>query len=440
MSLHAPDDALRDRIVPINRKHPIAELLAACKRYLPYAPRDFVTFEYVMLDGVNDRREHAHALARIAREVPCKINLIPFNPFPGTEFRSSPRERIRAFQQVLKDAGVTTTVRKTRGDDIDAACGQLAGQVQDRVKRRLATRIVALTRRRSPRIARTTEVLRMRNALPVVLAALVSSPAASRTRSRLPPAQPAGAARPADPAGAAGPAAAGSGDGRQRAEIHTELAAGYYERAQMNVALEELAIAEKFDPTYPRIYNLYGLVYAVMGELPRAEAQFKRALELAPNDAETRHNWGWYLCTHGRERESIAEFEVAIRNPLYRTPEIALVNAGKCSAAIGEVAAADQYFRRALQMRPNDPAAAYNLALLSLPGRAPPRVASADEDRAAADVVAGGRGAVSRHVHRAQARRPSVRAIVRRTASQPLPGFRRGARHRRRHVRMSLAH
>jgi 23S rRNA (adenine2503-C2)-methyltransferase len=144
VSLHAPDDALRDRIVPINRKHPIAELLASCNRYLPHAPRDFVTFEYVMLDGVNDQPEHAHALARIAREVSCKINLIPFNPFPGTEFRSSPRERIRAFQQVLKHAGVTTTVRKTRGDDIAAACGQLAGQVQDRVKRGLATRIVAL--------------------------------------------------------------------------------------------------------------------------------------------------------------------------------------------------------------------------------------------------------------------------------------------------------
>jgi type IV pilus assembly protein PilF len=155
---------------------------------------------------------------------------------------------------------------------------------------------------------------------------------------------------------------------RQRAEIHTELAAGYYERMQMNVALDELAIAEKLDPTYSRIYNLYGLVYTVMGELPRAEAQFRRALELAPNDPEARHNWGWYLCTHGRERESIAEFEVAIRDSLYRTPEIALVNAGKCSAAIGDVAAANTYFRRALQIRPNDASAAYNLALLSYKG------------------------------------------------------------------------
>jgi 23S rRNA (adenine2503-C2)-methyltransferase len=142
VSLHAPDDALRDRIVPINRKHPIAELLAACNRYLPHAPRDFITFEYVMLDGVNDSPEQARALVRVAREVPCKLNLIPFNPFPGTEFSASPRDRIRAFAQVLSDAGITTTIRKTRGNDIDAACGQLAGRVQDRVKRRLATRIV----------------------------------------------------------------------------------------------------------------------------------------------------------------------------------------------------------------------------------------------------------------------------------------------------------
>jgi type IV pilus assembly protein PilF len=155
---------------------------------------------------------------------------------------------------------------------------------------------------------------------------------------------------------------------RQRAETHTDLAGGYYERGQMDIALEELGIAEKLDATYPRIYNFYGLVYAVMGELPKAEANFRRALELAPNDSETRHNWGWYLCTHGRARESIAEFEQAIRNPLYRTPEVALVNAGKCSASIGDANAADQYFRQALQLRPNDPTAAYNLALLGYKG------------------------------------------------------------------------
>jgi len=142
VSLHAPTDALRDRLVPINRKHPLSSLLAACLRYLERAPRDFVTFEYVMLDGVNDQPEHAKALIALVRDVvPCKVNLIPFNPFPGTEFRTSPRERVRAFAHALQDAGMIATIRKTRGDDIDAACGQLAGQVHDRTKRRLATRI-----------------------------------------------------------------------------------------------------------------------------------------------------------------------------------------------------------------------------------------------------------------------------------------------------------
>ena len=208
----------------------------------------------------------------------------------------------------------------------------------------------------------------MRNAFPAILAALMIAGCQSNPFAPSAPAQP---PAPQGPQIQPPPQVQLQQDPvtiRQRAEIHTELAAGYYERAQMNVALDELALAEKLDPSYARIYNLYGLVYTMMGELPRAEVQFKRALELAPNDPEARHNWGWYLCTHGRERESIPEFEVAIRNPLYRTPEIALVNAGKCSAAIGDVPAADTYFRRALQVRPNDPSAAYNLALLSFKG------------------------------------------------------------------------
>jgi 23S rRNA (adenine2503-C2)-methyltransferase len=141
VSLHAPTDALRDRLVPINRKHPLASLMAACVRYLERAPRDFVTFEYVMLDGVNDQPQHAAALIDLVRDVPCKLNLIPFNPFPDSGFATSPRERVRGFANALQDAGIVATIRKTRGEDIDAACGQLAGQVQDRTKRRLATRI-----------------------------------------------------------------------------------------------------------------------------------------------------------------------------------------------------------------------------------------------------------------------------------------------------------
>ncbi len=150
---------------------------------------------------------------------------------------------------------------------------------------------------------------------------------------------------------------------RQRAEIHADLAAGYYERVQLDVALDELGIAERIDPTYSRIYSLYGLVYTVTGDLPRAESNFRRSVELAPSDPDVRHNWGAFLCTHGRARESIAEFEAALQSPQYRTPEVALVNAGKCSNSIGNAAAAEEYFRRALLIRPTDPAAAYNLAL-----------------------------------------------------------------------------
>ena len=136
VSLHAPDDALRDVLVPINRKYPLSSLLAACVRYIERAPRDFVTFEYVMLDRVNDAPEQAHRLVALVRDVPCKFNLIPFNPFPNTEFRTSSRNRIVAFQHVLQEAGLVATVRRTRGEDIDAACGQLAGQVQDKTRRR----------------------------------------------------------------------------------------------------------------------------------------------------------------------------------------------------------------------------------------------------------------------------------------------------------------
>ena len=134
VSLPAPTDALRDQLVPLNKKYPLAELLAACERYLEFAPRDFITFEYVMLDGVNDSDQHAHELVDLVRRVHCKLNLIPFNPFPASGLKRSAAARIKTFSQILSDAGIVTTVRKTRGDDIDAACGQLAGEVQDRTR------------------------------------------------------------------------------------------------------------------------------------------------------------------------------------------------------------------------------------------------------------------------------------------------------------------
>jgi 23S rRNA (adenine2503-C2)-methyltransferase len=145
VSLHAPEDALRDNLVPLNRKYPIAELLQACARYQTHAPRDFITFEYCMLDGVNDQPEHARQLVALMRAheasgLTCKFNLIPFNPFPASGLKRSAMPQVSAFAKILLDAGIVTTVRKTRGDDIDAACGQLAGDIQDRtgVQERMA--------------------------------------------------------------------------------------------------------------------------------------------------------------------------------------------------------------------------------------------------------------------------------------------------------------
>jgi 23S rRNA (adenine2503-C2)-methyltransferase len=145
VSLHAPNDRLRDELVPINRKYPIRELMAACLRYIDAAPRGYVMFEYVMLAGVNDSVAQARELAALVKDVPCKVNLIPFNPFPGILYQRSSAEAIDRFREVLTRAGLIATVRKTRGDDIDAACGQLAGQVRDRTRRALRREEAAAT-------------------------------------------------------------------------------------------------------------------------------------------------------------------------------------------------------------------------------------------------------------------------------------------------------
>lgn len=135
VSLHAPNDNLRNELVPVNQKYPLRELMAACQRYLEKAPRDFVTFEYVMLEGVNDSEKDARELIALVRDTPCKFNLIPFNPFPQAPYKRSSSEAVRRFRDVLMQADIVTTTRKVRGDDIAAACGQLAGQVRDKTKR-----------------------------------------------------------------------------------------------------------------------------------------------------------------------------------------------------------------------------------------------------------------------------------------------------------------
>jgi type IV pilus assembly protein PilF len=186
-----------------------------------------------------------------------------------------------------------------------------------------------------------------------LVAACASSPKAPETPT-MPQQQPAAKAPEMSPA--------------DRAKIHTELAAGYYERGQLDVALQELEMSIKLDPNLGRSYNVYGLVYSMLGEDAKAEQNFRRALQLAPQDSEIHQNWGWYLCTHGQARESIPEFEQAIRNPLYKTPEIALVNAGNCSTAFGDYASASVYFKRALAVSPGYPAAAYGLARITFQG------------------------------------------------------------------------
>ena len=157
VSLHAPNDKLRNALVPLNRKYPLRELMAACVRYLEKAPRDFVTFEYIMLDGVNDAPAQARELLALTRDVPCKFNLIPFNPFSVggalIDFRRSDPVRVRAFAGILSEGGVVTTTRKTRGDDIAAACGQLAGEVQDRTQR------VIRIERSADKLARSAQVV-----------------------------------------------------------------------------------------------------------------------------------------------------------------------------------------------------------------------------------------------------------------------------------------
>ena len=155
---------------------------------------------------------------------------------------------------------------------------------------------------------------------------------------------------------------------KDRAALHADLAAGYYERGRMDVAIEELTEAATLDPANPRIYNLFGLVYTMLGENAKAEQNFQRALALAPDDSDLRHNWGWYLCSNDRPKESIPEFELALRDPFYKTPEIALTNAGRCSAAFGDYANADSYYRRALGRNPANAPALYGLALVAYRG------------------------------------------------------------------------
>src|SRR6266508_3683991 len=266
VSLHAPNDALRDTLMPINRKYPLAELLAACRRYLERAPRDFITFEYIMLEGVNDAEEHARQLIDLVSRVPCKINLIPFNPFPNSGFVRSPRRVIERFSEVLSASGIVTTTRKTRGDEIDAACGQLAG--------------------------------------------------------------------------------------------------AYYQRGNLGVALAEARTAVAADSGYAPAYNVLGLVYGDLREKDLAEEALQRSLRMNPNDPDANHNYAWFLCENKREEESIRYFLMAVRHPLYATPQKSYAMAAVCAMRKNNERDAHDYLERALKLDPNYYPALIDLAQL----------------------------------------------------------------------------
>ncbi len=223
---------------------------------------------------------------------------------------------------------------------------------------------------------------------------------------------------------------------KERAKLHADLGAGYYERGRMDIALEELNEAVKLDPDDARIYNLFGLVYAMLGENAKAEQNFQRALAMAPQDSDIHHNWGWYLCSNGRPRESIPEFEKALANPLYKTPETALINAGRCSIAIGDLERRRQLLPPRAVRRTEQPAGDLrgraDLVQAGPPGR------GADVDPAPDAAAAGAaRGAVSRDVHREEERRPRRRAVVHIAAEEPLPGFGRNEGDSHRNMRVT---
>jgi type IV pilus assembly protein PilF len=177
-------------------------------------------------------------------------------------------------------------------------------------------------------------------------------------------APPRQAAAPPPPPEPPPPVKAAEATPQYRAQLHTDLGLGYYERGQMDIALEELNEALKLDPDNVKAHNVVALVYTILGEDAKAEQSFARALSIAPQDSEVRANWGFYLCTHGRAKESIAEFDEAVKNPLYKTPEVALANAASCSASIGEIQRAEAYYRRALALAPNNASAAVGLSRL----------------------------------------------------------------------------
>ena len=309
VSLHAPNDELRSEIVPINRKHPIAELLAACWHYVEKQNARNVTFEYVMLDGVNDRPEHARQLAGLLRGHPAKVNLIPFNPFPNTQFRRSSEMAIERFRDILLKGGVMATIRRTRGDDIDAACGQLVGRVNDRVTNRLGQKTFPDRRgagmRRLVRAALVLLAARGAGACPRHSPTIPT--AASRRR------------RPPRSTRSSRSLTCARTTCRRRARKSRRPCSRIPKTADTQMAA--------------------GFIYDRLGETKKASGHYEQAAKLAKNNPGRAAQRGGASVPHAATTSAArSTCWKSAASPLYRTPAVAYTNAGRCARADGRPA------------------------------------------------------------------------------------------------------
>jgi 23S rRNA (adenine2503-C2)-methyltransferase len=328
VSLHAPDDELRNELVPINRRHPIKELLEACWHYIDEQNGRSVTFEYVMLDGVNDSPAQARALAKLLRGHPAKVNLIPFNPFPGTKYRRSRPEAITAFLDQVIKGGVMATVRRTRGDDIDAACGQLAGKVIDRTTVRMSAKRIAV-----PIVAMSMAIM----AMSLGLGGCTTTSSNDRPVSD-----------------------------KNASHANVQLGIAYMQQGNLNLAKEKLERALKQDSRSFEAHWALATLSERLGQAPTAEQHYQAAQRLAPQNSEVANGYAVFLCNNQRVDQALKHFDVAMRDPLYRTPWAAATNAAVCLRSDKRGAEAVPYLERAIALRPDYVSAVVELADLQI--------------------------------------------------------------------------
>jgi type IV pilus assembly protein PilF len=340
VSLHAPNDALRDRLVPINRQISAGRTDGGLP---PLSGEVAARFHHLRVRHAGRRKRFGRARPRVdqarARRA-VQVQSDPLQSLPGCGFKRSPAQRVRRFAEILMQAHIVTTTRKTRGEDIDAACGQLAGQV---------TRSHAAPGEAHHHHCGGSIVKR---AIPAVLGVLMIAGCA-------------GGGGPA-PGSASAPVSeqAAAGMAEKSAKTHTELAGLYLQAGNLAIAREEALLATLIDPGYAPGFDLLGLVHMALNDMAAARTAFERAVQLAPGDPQIANDYGWFLCQNGREQEAFKFFEAAARNPLYKTPTKPYTNAGLCYLRIKDDKAAEENFRRAATVDGSNAQAIYHLSNL----------------------------------------------------------------------------